>query len=77
MTTALILSEWIGREVWWHVVPPDRRSRSIEDQDVVIQARVLDVRTAYGRLDFKVQPVHGSGEAWVSSKYVDRRPDAL
>lgn len=27
---------------------------------------ILDVREAYGRTDYKVKPVGGSGEKWVS-----------
>lgn len=71
MATIRELAKWVGKTVQWQVMPPDRRRDSEEAQDVRIEATIIDVRQAYGRLDFRLQPVHGTGSAWVSSKYVE------
>lgn len=38
-----------------------------ERDQIVIPMRVKDVREAYGRVDFLVEPVMGSGDCWVSA----------
>jgi hypothetical protein len=39
-------------------------------QDVLpgldVAVRILDMRTAFGRIDVKVTPVSGSGDTWVN-----------
>lgn len=36
-----------------------------------VSVRVLDARPAFGRLDLLVEPVEGSGSAWVSADRVN------
>ena len=38
--------------------------------DMSVRVHVKDVRRGYGRYDFLVSPVNGTGEAWVSAERV-------
>lgn len=31
-----------------------------------VAVRIVDVRSAYGRIDYRIEPVTGSGYKWVS-----------
>ncbi|MGH9437825.1 MAG: hypothetical protein ACRD22_07985 [Terriglobia bacterium] len=33
--------------------------------DITIPVKIIDVRTNYGRVDVRIQPVHGCGSQWV------------
>jgi hypothetical protein len=35
---------------------------------VMVDVRVLDVRSVFGRIDYQVTPVKGSGVVWVEVK---------
>jgi hypothetical protein len=35
-----------------------------------IRVRIVDARKSYGRVDYLVEAIEGSGRAWVSSKRV-------
>lgn len=37
------------------------------DNKISYYARITDVRPAFGRIDWKVKPVAGTGEAWVDA----------
>lgn len=37
---------------------------------LTVDVKVIDARVAYGRLDFSVEPLSGSGSRWVSSSKV-------
>lgn len=41
-----------------------------EKGKLVVRCQVKDVRVAFGRFDFLVSPIGGSGEAWVDSSRV-------
>ena len=32
-----------------------------------VQVKIVDIRTAYGRTDYRIEPVAGVGGMWVSS----------
>ncbi len=33
---------------------------------MAFKVKIADIRSAYGRIDAKVKPLQGSGDAWVS-----------
>jgi len=43
---------------------------STEKGQLAIRVSIKDVRSAFGRYDFLVEPVSGAGEAWVSAQKV-------
>jgi hypothetical protein len=42
----------------------------VQREGFTVRVRILDVRVSYGRRDFLVEPVDGSGRAWVQAKRV-------
>jgi hypothetical protein len=36
-------------------------------QSLKVKVLILDVRSAFGRIDYQVRPVQGSGEQWIES----------
>jgi hypothetical protein len=43
---------------------------SVKMGELQVRCKIENVRVVYGRLDYKVTPVHGSGEVWVSDNKV-------
>jgi hypothetical protein len=39
--------------------------------NVKVEVRTLDARQSFGRIDVRVTPAAGSGEAWVDYKFLD------
>lgn len=35
-------------------------------EDMGFQVEILEVRNAYGRVDYRVEPIAGTGNKWVS-----------
>lgn len=46
------------------------KTAKLNMEGLTVFVHVLDVKTAFGRVDVLVQPVAGSGEKWVSSDKV-------
>lgn len=40
---------------------------NVEDNQLTIIVTIEDIRQAYGRIDYKVRPVNGSGQKWVDA----------
>lgn len=58
--TAAELTELVGRSGVW---------RTIGDC-LKIRIKTLDARQSYGRVDVRITPEAGNGEAWVDSDFV-------
>ena len=43
---------------------------SVRMGELQVRCKIENVRVVYGRTDYKVTPVHGSGEVWVSDNKV-------
>jgi hypothetical protein len=39
----------------------------VQREGFTVRVRVLDVRVNYGRKDYLVEPIDGTGQAWVSA----------
>ena len=37
------------------------------DTGMWINVKIVDIRSAYGRNDYRIEPISGGGEKWVSS----------
>ena len=57
--TTLELQERIGQ-----------RARLCVETSLTVVVQIRDARTVYGRTDYLVTPVEGSGEQWVSADRV-------
>ncbi len=60
MTTAKQAQELIGRSGLWNV----------PRTDISVQVTINDIREVWGRLDYQIKPVAGSGRQWVSAEGV-------
>lgn len=43
---------------------------SLRIEDLTIDVRIMDVRESFGRTDYKIAPINGQGEQWVSADRV-------
>lgn len=46
-------------------------------QGVVIPVRIIKTRRAYGRVEVRITPLNGEGEAWVQEAYITRHAKPL
>lgn len=49
------MAKFIGQEAFWEPMSGFR-----------VPVKILDVRLAFGRIDYRVEPVGGSGAVWMS-----------
>lgn len=54
------LADYIGKEGNWRVV-----------SDIRVRVKIKGARFVYGRLEYLVTPIAGSGDAWVQSVKTD------
>lgn len=59
--TAKELQDYVGKTGDWIVNA---------GAGVSVKVTVMDARQSYGRLDFSVKPVAGTGECWIDSEKV-------
>jgi hypothetical protein len=46
------------------------KTAKLNIERLLVSVHVMDVKTAFGRIDVLVEPVTGSGEKWVSSEKI-------
>ncbi len=68
--TSLERDNLVGKRGWLDVPKPYKSTGPL----FVIGVRILDARSAYGRIDVLVEPESGEGQAWVSADRVKVRP---
>lgn len=49
------MMKFIGKEVSYNI------------HGLTVQVKVIDIRQAYGRIDYRITPINGKGNIWVSS----------
>ncbi len=62
--TANELGENVGREGTW----------TTPIASIKIRVKILDARQIFGRLELKVTPLGGTGEAWAQNVILDPKP---
>lgn len=61
--TATTMQPYVGQTV------------NVQFESVVVPCRILDVKMAWGKSKFSIQPINGSGSQWVESgriKFADK-----
>jgi hypothetical protein len=56
--TATELAKYINREGDW------------QTGELRVRVKIVDVKKAYGRLDYRITPIAGSGEQWINGEAV-------
>jgi hypothetical protein len=41
--------------------------RSASGESLHVNVRIIDVRSAFGRIDYRIEPIQGTGQVWVSA----------
>lgn len=49
----------------------------LRESGLTIYVQIHDVRTAFGRVDYEVSPLQGSGTTWVSADRVKPRTEMV
>lgn len=47
---------------------------SVDNGGFKIKVKILDVRHAWGRVDYYITPIEGEGEKWVSESRISAAP---
>lgn len=63
--TANELGQYVNREGTW----------STPIGSIQIRVRVIDARQIFGRLELKITPLAGSGEAWAQNVEMDKKDE--
>lgn len=47
------------------------KQAAIRIGDLTVDVRIMNIRSAFGRIDYEVTPVAGTGSRWIDSNNVD------